>query len=141
MSPITATTSKNSLAIFSISIFMSYTCVCGLDMNVTIPCSEANGIRTQIVVVNKTTLKSVFDTIYFNQKINIYGLRYGTTSSSFSMQIILYANGPKLRFKPCTGYYMHILVWTGLCPLHAFILSCRWYPSTHKLSEEAHFLK
>ena len=67
MSPITATTSKNSNAILSISIIIhAIQCVCGLDTSVTIPCSEAHGIRTQ-VVVNKTTLKSVFDTIYFNQ--------------------------------------------------------------------------
>ena len=66
MSPITATTSKNSNAIYLSLYIHVIQCVCGLDIGITIQCSEAHGIRTQ-VVVNKTTLKSVFDTIYFNQ--------------------------------------------------------------------------
>ena len=41
-------------------------CACGLGPNVTIPFSEAHGIRA-VVVVNKTPLNCVSGTIYFNQ--------------------------------------------------------------------------
>ena len=62
MSPITATTSENSNAILSIPIFMSFNEFVVLIYVSLFQCLEADGIRIQ-VVVNKTTLRSVFDTI------------------------------------------------------------------------------
>ena len=97
MSPITVKKSKNSNDILSI-------------ISVTIPCPEAHGIRAQ-VVVNKTLY------IYFNQ--------------NSVLDIVLVVLIQKYPFGMLTGPYcalkhardMHILLWTELCPLHAFFPS------------------
>ena len=130
LSPITAKIIMLSYLSILIHVIQ---CVCGLVLSVTIPCLEARVIRTQ-VVANKTTLKSVFDTIYFNQ---IYT----------DLVILVYKSFGILTGQQCDLKHahdiiiMHMLLSRGLCPLHVFIPSYSWYPPTLMLNVEAHFPK
>ena len=83
--------------------------ILSLDLSLTIPCSDAHGIGTQ-EVVNKTTPKSIFDTIYFNQISKV--LERGSAFSQEQEQNVVRSppvSFATLPFRSGIQFYMVIL--------------------------------